>query len=234
MSRDRLEREDAEGKARTPSWCIYTKTLLFELGLGKFWSLQRTFDPDCVDLVPRWRDRVRTSIHAREQTLWRNSCLDRPKLRTYVTLKVQLLPEPWLVLPMRGGGLSELVKLRGGSSRLRIEKGRFSQEALEDRVCVFCDSGLVEDEAHFMVACPVYDDLRSTLWASLESLIGYSRDPSLGSQLQALLGNTLHKLGNKKFLPCLRKILQFIQKAMHRRADLERREQKFGEKKKEK
>src|SRR6185437_13333140 len=153
----------------------YTKDLLVQLGLESFWTRQSTSNPAERGLQTKWKDLVRGKIHAREEALWRSGCIDRPKLRTYILLKERLSPEPWLVLPVREGGLSDLVRLRGGSSRLRIEKGRFAKESVAERVCVYCNNDLVEDEAHFMLVCPVYDDLRSALWASLSHLTGKSR-----------------------------------------------------------
>ena len=50
-------------------------------------------------------------------------------------------------------GIPELVKLRGGTNRLRIEQGRYEKEEVEKRICLFCDSKQVEDEKHFMLTC---------------------------------------------------------------------------------
>ena len=91
-----------------------------------------------------------------------------------------------------------------------------------DRVCLQCNNGQVEDEGHFMLACPVYDDFRNTLWASLSHLTGKSRgDYTDRSALRALLGDRLQDLGNKKYLLCLKKVLIYIRKAMSRRAQME-------------
>ena len=82
---------------------------------------------------------MRERIHEREQQKWRKNCLLKPKLRTYVKIKKTLRTEPYLTVYHRRG-IPELVKLRGGTNRLRIEQGRYRQEALEDRVCEYCDS----------------------------------------------------------------------------------------------
>jgi len=93
-------------------------------------------------------------------------------------------------------------------------------------VCLSCNNGLVEDERHFLLECPVFDDLRSPLWASLSALTGRPRDNGIGG-LQSLLGDRLQNLGRGKYFACLKKILTFIRKAMHRRAQLEKqREEK--------
>lgn len=93
----------------------------------------------------------------------------KPKLRTYVTLKKELKAEPFMAVYHRGG-LPELVKMRGGTNRLRIEQGRYVKEKLEDRVCLLCKNGKVEDEKHFMLDCKTYEDLRARMWRKVEEI----------------------------------------------------------------
>ena len=51
-----------------------------------------------------------------------------------------------------------LVKLRLGVLTLQIETGRFQRPRLpaEVRLCVICNNGEVEDEAHFLLRCAAY------------------------------------------------------------------------------
>ena len=43
---------------------------------------------------------------------------------------------------------------------LRIETGRFQNLDLKDRLCMYCNSGHIEDENHFIFHCNHYDHLR--------------------------------------------------------------------------
>ena len=43
--------------------------------------------------------------------------------------------------------------LRGGTNKLRIETGRWSNESEPARVCLCCET---EDERHFLLRCPRY------------------------------------------------------------------------------
>jgi hypothetical protein len=132
---------------------------------------------------------VRERIHEREQTKWRSNCLFKPKLRTYSTLKTKLRVEPYLETYHRCG-IPELAKLRGGTNRLRIEQGRYVKEAVVDRKCVYCESGEVEDESHFMLSCAAYSDLRHELWSEVERLTG-AREANFETneqKLNALIG----------------------------------------------
>jgi hypothetical protein len=69
-----------------------------------------------------------------------------------------------------------LAKLRCSSHDLNIEKGRHTGVLVADRVCKLClnkySRHVLEDEYHFLMCCPQYNDLRDTYfpaWAKHES-----------------------------------------------------------------
>ena len=88
------------------------------------------------------------------------------------------------------GGIPELAKIRGGSNRLQIEKGRYEKEQPHERLCRLCANGSVEDESRFMLQCSVYDDLRNTMWTKFEQATGWSKSSFANNdeQLNALIG----------------------------------------------
>ncbi len=52
----------------------------------------------------------------------------------------------------RGGGqtiLSTQPQLRNGILPLQLEVGRWTNKAVEERLCLICNNGTVEDEEHF-------------------------------------------------------------------------------------
>ncbi len=55
-----------------------------------------------------------------------------------------------------------LSRIRFSSHSLRIQTGRYAQNRLarNERVCLYCDSGDIEDEFHFICVCRCFDDLR--------------------------------------------------------------------------
>ena len=61
------------------------------------------------------------------------------------------------------------------------------KEAVDERICLFCSSKQIEDEPHFMLECRVYEDLRETMWRSVEEATECSRD-SFASNEQKLNG----------------------------------------------
>ena len=57
---------------------------------------------------------------------------------------------------------SLLSKFRLSAHSLAIEKCRFSNIERQNRVCLSCDTGEVENEYHFFSTCPHYISLRKT------------------------------------------------------------------------
>lgn len=227
-SKNRLEREEEESKhnedtTRTRTWCRYTKKLMHKLKLDQEWTTERIPDEQ------GWNTVVRARIHAREQIKWRTRCLLKPKLRTYAVLKRKLRTEPYLEVYHRCG-IPELAKLRGGTNRLRIEQGRYVKEVVNERKCVFCASGKVEDETHFMLSCAAYSDLRREMWRKFEATTAVT-ESSLETEevkLNALIGDKFQPEENAKkgsteaikYKELTKIVMQFITQAMKRRRTL--------------
>ena len=58
---------------------------------------------------------------------------------------------------------SILTKIRLTAHNLKIETGRYARNPIErrERLCVFCDENLVEDEYHFVIECNAYAAIRA-------------------------------------------------------------------------
>ena len=48
------------------------------------------------------------------------------------------------------------MKIRISNHKLMIETGRYNQTSRNDRFCPICNSGITEDEFHFLFHCPKY------------------------------------------------------------------------------
>ena len=55
------------------------------------------------------------------------------------------------------------AKLRMGVAPLNIEIGRYTNLAIEVRLCPFC-LNITEDETHVMLYCGLHDDIRAQLF----------------------------------------------------------------------
>ena len=98
------------------------------------------------------------------------SCKGGNKLRTYALYKREWGYEPYLNMIDDRNQRLLLTKFRLGMCPLRIETGR--REAVgrgqnyldaSRRFCLCCNTERVEDEIHFLLVCPIYDDLRIKL-----------------------------------------------------------------------
>ena len=119
------------------------------------------------------------------------------KLRTYATFKA-LEPygmEPYLVFVSEPKKRRLLARFRMGIGRiapLRIERGRYEANGkvgsrgvppnFKERICQHCTLGSIEDELHFFMECPKYEDIRSKFLAYVKE-----KEPS---SLFALSNNT--------------------------------------------
>ena len=63
-----------------------------------------------------------------------------------------------------------VAHLRMGCHKLDIERRRWGSRRVDrsQRKCACCGLGIVEDEMHFMLECPVYDGIRRHLLLKLE------------------------------------------------------------------
>ena len=66
-----------------------------------------------------------------------------------------------------------MALFRTGSLPLAIETGRYARPpvTVENRLCVVCNKNCVETEKHFLLDCPLYDDLRLILFLQCSQFI---------------------------------------------------------------
>ena len=90
------------------------------------------------------------------------------KLRTYRLYKQDVKSAPYV---LQNTGISRFKRrtmalFRSGSLPLACETGRYSRPPVpvDDRLCVYCNSGRVENEKHFLMECNLYDDLRYNMF----------------------------------------------------------------------
>ncbi len=79
-----------------------------------------------------------------------------PKLRTYIKFKKVFEVEPYVLSFMNRQRRSHLSQLRNGILPLQLEVGRWINKAIEERLCLICNNGTVEDEEHFLFHCNFY------------------------------------------------------------------------------
>ena len=62
---------------------------------------------------------------------------------------------------------------------LRVETGRFSRPRLEpeERICLTCNNGQVEDESHFLLHCDTYQEYRQRLFGFIPNIADFNLLP---------------------------------------------------------
>ena len=116
------------------------------------------------------KDTIKSKVKQHFQSMIRNS-LDQhisedKKLKTFATFKSGFRFEPYLDILQDYPIRSNFAKLRLSAHNLQIEIGRYSNTPRSERFCAFCKSNqiyTVEDEKHFMLACPISSEERENM-----------------------------------------------------------------------
>ena len=114
---------------------------------------------------------VRSKIQEQQEKSWwvtmTSGDLSRKKIRTYVTFKRVFRLEKYLLVNSDARGRAYYTSLRSGTNCLEIEKGRHLGISRDLRLCKSCDTKAVEDEIHFLMHCPLYNQLREKCFKSI-------------------------------------------------------------------
>ncbi len=160
-----------------------------------------------------WKKIVKQQIHKIEEIEWKKDMESRPKLRNYIKMKHKLELENYLLDNTNKLGTKFFTSLRVGTNPLRIEKGRWKGEKIEDRKCMICLNGEVEDEQHFMMKCNAYTDLRDSCFEKICNI-------TKGSQIPYHYESFIKLLAGKSEGKVIEEIKYFIKRAMKRRERL--------------
>jgi hypothetical protein len=115
-----------------------------------------------------WMSLLWENVQSREEREWSDEIESKPKLRSYKMIKPNLNLEPYLLTELNKSGRFVMTNLRTGTNNLKIETGRWIKQKEEDRKCMTCMSGEVEDERHFMIDCEMYSDLRDKMYQDIK------------------------------------------------------------------
>ena len=93
-----------------------------------------------------------------------------PIFRTYTTIKNDFDREPYLDHVKDFRYRNAITKLRASSHNLEVERGRHQKPKIPlcERLCRICN--MVEDEAHFLIDCEMYQETRSVFFSKVSAL----------------------------------------------------------------
>ncbi len=139
------------------NWSAGFKSILTDIDLEDPWSNNSE--------IPM--DRLKSQVVDRQTRDWRHHCATKDKLRTYRMFKHDMKVAAHLNSNLPKFERSLISQLRLGVLPLRIETGRFTRLEVHERLCEVCDKNQVEDEAHFLFHCDMYNDLRHDMETSM-------------------------------------------------------------------
>ena len=185
------------------TWATQSKSLLDRLGFSEAW-----IEPELMNLTT-FMCEVKERLTDQYTQSWRQMLRESTgKLRTYRTFKHDFRMEAYLNLPVYLR--IPVTKFRVSAHPLRIETGRYALPQPippGERYCWFCQN-TVEDEVHFLLECPAYEDNRKHLQRSNTNLnrnfvhwpngfkfnfIMQNKDPSLQLALAKFIKKSLEK-----------------------------------------
>ena len=144
-----------DSMGRTP-WASKLKHILFEYGFGYAWFNQG------VGNINIFLSEFKQRLHDISRQKWTSDITSSPKLETYCQFKTLLEPEKYLTNIAIDKHRKALARLRCSSHKLAVERLR-GIIPRNERICRYCllnEINVLEDEYHFVMICPLYNELR--------------------------------------------------------------------------
>ena len=141
---------------------------------------------------------ILNNIHEKQlslfKELWRNELdrVNRPngsqsKFRTHKILKQTFGTETYVSSDIPKPNRSALFKFRYGVVPIKLETRRYEKLPVADHKCFVCDT--VESECHVICECPVYEDLRNSLFNKAKNVVQNFETLSMSEKMCTVLSN---------------------------------------------
>jgi hypothetical protein len=179
-------------------WCSFVAKTLKQLSMYGYFEFQSIPNPN------EFYKLARNRIFVKYKKDWCSETRALSSLDNYIKFKSSHGLEQYLAMGIDARYLSALCRFRLRSHNLAIEVGRHRSIPRERRLCVYCDSDLIEDEVHFLLFCSYYDELR-------RPLIPYICDLNTNDAFAFLLNSTVPTI--------IRLVAKFIYQAFLKRSN---------------
>ena len=100
---------------------------------------------------------------------------------------------------------SLFAQLRAGILPLQIEKGRYRNIPISERLCIICNDGEIEDEIHFVCSCAAYSDFRSDLFSYARTQFSDFDDVDVITKFVLLMSNCHKQMITFTVKACLKR-----------------------------
>ena len=137
------------------TWVTNVKSILDKSELADLWDTLPS---------PSLGQHIRKHMELMYNNNWFNELNDsdrNPKLRLYKHVKSVFAPELYLYIHIEKYRFA-LSRLRLSSHHLAIEKGRHARPIIPAhlRFCLSCNTNVIDDETHFLIECPKFQNIR--------------------------------------------------------------------------
>ncbi|XP_052256259.1 uncharacterized protein LOC127861632 isoform X1 [Dreissena polymorpha] len=157
------------------NWVFSVKMMFKDLNLEEFCIYPATVSKQTFS------DKVDSAMFCKFKSDWKDTVLQpnairgngRNKLRTYCQFKNEYCTEEYckMILPYRHR--SAFAKFRCGVAPIMLEIGRYANVPVENRFCPNCTT-CVESETHVMLYCPLYSDIRTSLFEKCHTITDFN------------------------------------------------------------
>jgi hypothetical protein len=92
------------------------------------------------------------------------------KLCNYSKIKRNFGLEKYLCILKSFEQRRNFTRFRISSHRLQIERGRYHGALRQDRLCLRCTSGEIDDEKHFLISCSTCPEIRTEMFNRINNI----------------------------------------------------------------
>ena len=144
---------------------------------------------------------LKKALLEKDQKNWQSKCQTLPKLRTFVKFKDFSKESPHIYKPLSFKQRKMMSKLRLGLLPLRLETARYIRPRIppENRLCLLCNNGEIEDETHFLLFCSVYDQARQLLFDHIPNIDDFNT-LNTDDKIKLLLNDPMMAKQTSKFI----------------------------------
>ena len=135
-------------------WALEIKNILNNLGFNYLWNNENESNMQLKRVIETLYDQHLQGFYAELR--------ESSKLTTYNQIKGSFTTEKYLSCVKNVKHRTTLTRLRCSAHRRLIEdlEGRFRNIERSERLCNKCNMQAIENEYHFVMACPFYRDIR--------------------------------------------------------------------------
>ncbi len=138
-------------------WCSFILKALRQI------SMHGHFDFSSVPNLHNFYNTAKTRLFEKYKKEWQNEISRLSSLDNYMKFKPSHGLEHYFSVVSNKKHLTALCRFRLRSHNLAIELGRHKNMPRDRRICNYCDMDQIEDEIHFLLFCPLYEEFRRPL-----------------------------------------------------------------------